>query len=70
MARMREALQAAVMMAILFCVPRAEGVALELPKQGTKCVSEEIQAHAIVLGEYSVFFEEYTGDFPTIAAKV
>lgn len=51
-------------------ISRAAGVWIKLPKTGTKCVSEEINAHVVVLGEYSGFYEEHVGANPTISGKV
>ncbi|XP_078433586.1 transmembrane emp24 domain-containing protein p24delta3-like [Wolffia australiana] len=46
------------------------GVALELPKHATKCLSEDIHAHSIVLGDYSVLFDEHIDELPTVSAKI
>ena len=51
-------------------ISRAAGVWIKLPKTGTKCVSEEINAHVVVLGEYSGFYEEHFDANPTISGKV
>ncbi|CAA6659420.1 unnamed protein product [Spirodela intermedia] len=55
---------------VLFFARGATALWMELPPQGTKCVSEEIQAHAVVIGQYDVHFEEHTTEYPTISAKI
>lgn len=55
---------------VLFSAGGTAALWMELPKQGTKCVSEEIQAHVVVIGQFDVHFEEHTPDFPKISAKV
>ncbi|CAA7401574.1 unnamed protein product [Spirodela intermedia] len=49
---------------------RAGAVWVKLPNSGTKCVSEEINAHVVVMGEYSAFYEEDMKDTPTISSKI
>src|ERR1044072_7986137 len=55
-----------------FILPSAEAVWLTIPSSGTKCVSEEIQTHIVVLADYYVVADdELKGhQLPTISAKV
>jgi len=48
----------------------AEAVWLDVPQSGTKCVSEEIQSHVVVLSDYSIMYESHPYSHPTIAVKV
>ncbi|XP_061341917.1 transmembrane emp24 domain-containing protein p24delta4-like [Gastrolobium bilobum] len=50
-------------------LPRVEAVWLTIPSSGTKCVSEEIQTHVVVLGDYYVVTDESPQPH-TISAKV
>ncbi|KAH9621858.1 hypothetical protein KSS87_019599 [Heliosperma pusillum] len=43
---------------------------LNLPKSGTKCVSEEIHPNVVVLADYYVISDEHTSQEPTISLKV
>lgn len=47
----------------------SDAVWLNLPSTGTKCVSEEIQNHVVVVGDYVVIDETGHGT-PTVSAKV
>ncbi|XP_061356513.1 transmembrane emp24 domain-containing protein p24delta3-like [Gastrolobium bilobum] len=54
-----------------FMVPQTEAVWLTIPSSGTKCISEEIQTHVVVLADYYVVEDEVKGhQLPTISAKV
>lgn len=43
---------------------------MNLPSSGTKCVSEEIQNHVVVLADYAVITEDGIERIPTISVKV
>ncbi|XP_004500567.1 transmembrane emp24 domain-containing protein p24delta3-like [Cicer arietinum] len=48
-----------------------EAIWLNIPSSGTKCVSEEIQTHVVVLATYYVVSDDTKGHpLPTISAKV
>ena len=47
----------------------SEGVWLDLPTTGTKCVSEEIQNNVVVVADYVVIDEQGHAS-PTVSAKV
>ncbi|CAH9126260.1 unnamed protein product [Cuscuta epithymum] len=51
-----------------------EAVWLDLPREGTKCVSEDIRSNVVVIGDYYVIHEEEhvagNAAVPTISAKV
>lgn len=50
---------------------RTEAVWLTIPSKGTKCMSEEIQAHVVVLADYYVVAEDSKGHQPqTVSVKV
>ncbi|CAJ1974206.1 unnamed protein product [Sphenostylis stenocarpa] len=50
---------------------RTEAVWLNIPSKGTKCMSEEIQSHVVVLADYYVVADDGKGHQPqTISAKV
>lgn len=51
-------------------VPRAEAVWLTIPSSGTKCVSEEMQPHVVVLADYYVVPDEGHHQLHTISATV
>ncbi|KAL7155898.1 hypothetical protein ABFS83_03G106900 [Erythranthe nasuta] len=55
-------------------VPAARGIWLDLPSSGTKCISEELHNHVVVLGDYYAFVgEDYDVNntvTPTITVKV
>uniref|UniRef100_A0A5B7AWY4 Putative transmembrane emp24 domain-containing protein p24delta5 n=1 Tax=Davidia involucrata TaxID=16924 RepID=A0A5B7AWY4_DAVIN len=52
-------------------LPIAQAIWLNLPTTGTKCVSEEIQNHVVVLADYSVVNDDnHPHVIPTISAKV
>ncbi|KAE8664657.1 Transmembrane emp24 domain-containing protein p24delta3 [Hibiscus syriacus] len=62
----------AVFVALLWCLsnaPHGGAIWLNVPKTGTKCVSEEIQSNVVVLGDYVVVSEDH-GHIPTISVKV
>lgn len=48
---------------------RCQGIWLNLPATGTKCVSEDIQANVVVLADYIVVSEDHPQP-PTISVKV
>ncbi|CAN7091156.1 unnamed protein product [Brassica rapa subsp. narinosa] len=50
-------------------IPVSEAVWLNIPKTGTKCVSEEIQSKVVVLADYLVISDEHS-IFPTVSVKV
>lgn len=56
-----------LMMSSRFLV--SEGVWLNLPSTGTKCVSEEIQNNVVVVADY-VVIDEHGHAPPTVSAKV
>ncbi|TKY74289.1 Transmembrane emp24 domain-containing protein p24delta3 [Spatholobus suberectus] len=50
---------------------RTEAVWLTIPSKGTKCMSEEIQTHVVVLADYYVVADDVKGhQLQTISAKV
>ncbi|KAL9313588.1 hypothetical protein ACSQ67_019040 [Phaseolus vulgaris] len=50
---------------------RTEAIWLTIPSKGTKCMSEEIQAHVVVLADYYVVTDDVKGHQPqTVSAKV
>ncbi|KAJ7965589.1 Transmembrane emp24 domain-containing protein [Quillaja saponaria] len=52
-------------------VPQAEAIWLTIPSTGTKCVSEEIQNHVVVLADYYVVDDAVEGHHsPTISVRV
>lgn len=53
-------------------VPVTESIWLTIPTSGTKCVSEEIQNHVVVLADYYVVVDEAPQQYrtPTISVKV
>jgi len=55
----------------LFNLPQTKALWLTLPSSGTKCVSQEIQTHVVVLADYYVVADNIEGHpLPTISAKV
>ncbi|VVB00031.1 unnamed protein product [Arabis nemorensis] len=50
-------------------IPVCEGLWLNVPPTGTKCVSEEIQSNVVVLADYLVISDEHSV-FPTVSVKV
>lgn len=55
----------------LFNLPQTKALWLTLPSSGTKCVSQEIQTHVVVLADYYVVADNIKGHpLPTISAKV
>ncbi|KAM7251512.1 hypothetical protein ACFE04_023395 [Oxalis oulophora] len=56
---------------IIICLfsTTTEAIWLNLPKSGTKCVSEEIQHNVVVLADYVVVSEDHN-HLPTISVKV
>lgn len=54
---------------LLIIVPVGEGVWLDVPTTGTKCVSEEIQSNVVVLADYIIISED-DSLLPTISVKV
>lgn len=60
----------------LFCfasrlLPQAEAVWLNIPSSGTKCVSEEIQTHVVVLADYYVVADQVEDHrLPTVSVRV
>ncbi|KAK1404494.1 transmembrane emp24 domain-containing protein p24delta3-like [Heracleum sosnowskyi] len=53
---------------IVVLVERSEGVWLNLPVEGTKCVSEEIQTNVVVLGDYVI--DDNEGYNPSVSVRV
>ncbi|KAK9167621.1 hypothetical protein Scep_002812 [Stephania cephalantha] len=51
-------------------IPMGQGIWLNLPSSGTKCVSEEIQTNVVVLADYMVIADDHTPSIPTISIKV
>ncbi|KAI4307288.1 hypothetical protein L6164_030492 [Bauhinia variegata] len=54
-------------------LPRADAVLFSVPTSGTKCVSEEIQNHIVVLADYYVVADEAVQaahQIPTISVRV
>ncbi|RDX73184.1 Transmembrane emp24 domain-containing protein p24delta3 [Mucuna pruriens] len=50
---------------------RTQAVWLTIPSKGTKCMSEEIQTHVVVLADYYVIADDVKGhQLQTISAKV
>ncbi|KAL2893192.1 Transmembrane emp24 domain-containing protein p24delta3 [Bienertia sinuspersici] len=47
----------------------SEGIWLNLPNTGTKCVSEEIQNNVVVVADY-VVIDEHGHATPTVSAKI
>ncbi|XP_077250092.1 transmembrane emp24 domain-containing protein p24delta3-like [Tasmannia lanceolata] len=54
----------------LMGIPSSQGIWLNLPSSGTKCVSEEIQTNVVVLADYTVISQDVGQEVPTISAKV
>ncbi|KAL8132366.1 hypothetical protein AgCh_008019 [Apium graveolens] len=57
-----------MMMVVIMLVERSEGVWLNLPVDGTKCLSEEIQSNVVVLGDYIV--DDSEGYNPAVSVRV
>ncbi|GMQ01806.1 hypothetical protein CsSME_00048311 [Camellia sinensis var. sinensis] len=55
---------------MLCLVPVSQGIWLNLPATGTKCVSDEIHNNVVVLADYVVIAEDHTQVSPTISVKV
>lgn len=52
-------------------VNHGEAIWLTIPATGgTKCVSEEIQSHVVVMADYYVVDEQNPGNTPAVSAKV
>lgn len=53
-------------------LPQTQAIWLNIPSSGTKCVSEEIQTHVVVLADYYVVDNDVKDGhpLPTISAKV
>lgn len=56
------------MIVVVMMVERSEGVWLNLPVDGTKCLSEEIQSNVVVLGDYIV--DDSEGYNPAVSVRV
>ncbi|CAK8566387.1 unnamed protein product [Lathyrus sativus] len=55
----------------LFNLPQTKALWLTLPSSGTKCVSQEIQTHVVVLADYYVVADNIKGHpLPTISVKL
>ncbi|KAL0651795.1 hypothetical protein Bca4012_094486 [Brassica carinata] len=55
----------------LLTVNHGEAIWLTIPATGgTKCVSEEIQSHVVVMADYYVVDEQNPGNTPAVSAKV
>ncbi|KAL0694563.1 hypothetical protein Bca4012_061743 [Brassica carinata] len=65
--KMQHGLLTALLLIVL--VPVGEGVWLDVPTTGTKCVSEEIQSNVVVLADYIIISED-DSFLPTISVKV
>nr|XP_043629381.1 transmembrane emp24 domain-containing protein p24delta3-like [Erigeron canadensis] len=65
---------AGVLILILFIitvmVEKSESVWMNLPKSGSKCVTEEIHNNVVVVGDYVVISDDHLHPTPTISAKV
>ncbi|KAK1279315.1 Transmembrane emp24 domain-containing protein p24delta4 [Acorus gramineus] len=62
---------AAAALIVIFSLPNGCGaIWLNLPKSGTKCVSEDLHNNVVVLADYTVIADEHSHDYPTISAKV
>lgn len=63
----------AVMLAAAAAVPAARGVWLNMPSSGQKCVFEELQSNAVVMGDFYSFYGDgdvnYTVN-PTLTVQV
>lgn len=59
----------AALLAFHLVAEEAEGIWLNLPATGTKCVSEDIQHNVVVLADYVVVSEDHS-HYPTISVKV
>lgn len=61
------------LLVLLLCLTtlslKTEAVWMTIPSSGTKCVSEDIQTHVVVLADYYVVTEEGP-QLQTISAKV
>jgi len=52
-------------------LPQTKAIWLSIPSSGTKCVSQDIQTHVVVLANYYVVADNIQGHpLPTISAKV
>ncbi|PWA94483.1 emp24/gp25L/p24 family/GOLD family protein [Artemisia annua] len=58
------------MIIIMMVVERSEGVWLNLPRSGNKCVTEEIHNNVVVVGDYVVISDDHLHPTPSISAKV
>ena len=58
------------MMMVFILVERSEGVWLNLPRSGNKCVTEEIHNNVVVVGDYVVISDDHLHPTPSISAKV
>lgn len=55
----------------LINLPQTKAIWLSIPSSGTKCVSQDIQTHVVVLANYYVVADNIQGHpLPTISAKV
>jgi len=55
----------------LINLPQTKAIWLSIPSSGTKCVSQDIQTHVVVLANYYVVADNIEGHpLPTISAKV
>ncbi|KAL1561241.1 transmembrane emp24 domain-containing protein p24delta4-like [Salvia divinorum] len=63
----------ALMLAVVALLPAARGVWLNMPSSGWKCVYEELQTNAVVLGDYYSFYGDGDHNYtihPTLTVKV
>lgn len=62
-----------ILLVLLLCLTslslKTQAVWMTIPSSGTKCVSEDIQTHVVVLADYYVVTEEGP-QLQTISAKV
>uniref|UniRef100_A0A0D9XEE4 GOLD domain-containing protein n=1 Tax=Leersia perrieri TaxID=77586 RepID=A0A0D9XEE4_9ORYZ len=69
MARGGGAWAAAATVLLWWMAAGAGAVWLEISPSASKCVSEEIQANVVVIGDYTVLYEHHHAD-PTVTVKV
>ncbi|XP_076909999.1 transmembrane emp24 domain-containing protein p24delta3-like [Bidens hawaiensis] len=60
----------AVIILLLIMAETGECVWLNLPRSGSKCVSEEIHNNVVVVGDYVVISDDHLHPTPTISSKV
>ncbi|KMZ76408.1 Transmembrane emp24 domain-containing protein p24delta3 [Zostera marina] len=55
---------------MLLSAARIDAIWFSMPDSGTKCMSEEIQAHTVVVGDYQVIHNDHPDRNLTVSAKV